>query len=201
MSRVKGLSNSTNFITRVAERWNHCASQRRSELAPTGIQIMSKQDKHAPETPATRFMRQHGIAHSNHLYEYEERGGTEVSARELNVDEHAVIKTLVMEDENANPLIVLMHGNHKVSTKELARQTGRKHIEPCKPEVANRHSGFLVGGTSPFGTRKKMPVFMEKSILDLPLIYINGGKRGYLVGIHPHDLIRVLNAVPVQVAN
>ncbi|MBR0566433.1 Cys-tRNA(Pro) deacylase [Azoarcus sp. L1K30] len=162
---------------------------------------MSKIDKHAPETPATRFMRQHGIAHSNHLYEYEERGGTEVSARELNVDEHSVIKTLIMEDENAEPLIVLMHGDRKVSTKELARQAGRKRIEPCKPEVANRHTGFLVGGTSPFGTKKTMPVFMEKSILDLPLIYINGGRRGYLVGIHPHDLIRVLHATPVQVAN
>lgn len=162
---------------------------------------MSKTDKHAPETPATRFMRQHGIAHSNHLYEYEERGGTEVSARELNVDEHSVIKTLVMEDENAEPLIVLMHGDRKVSTKELARQAGRKRIEPCKPEVANRHTGFLIGGTSPFGTKKRMPVFMEKSILDLPLIYINGGRRGYLVGIHPHDLIKVLHATTVQVAN
>ncbi|TVT58272.1 MAG: Cys-tRNA(Pro) deacylase [Azoarcus sp. PHD] len=162
---------------------------------------MSKIEKHAPETPATRFLRQHGIAHSDHLYEYEEHGGTEVSSRELNVSEHAVIKTLIMEDENGQPLVILMHGDHKVSTKELARQTGHKRIEPCKPEVANRHSGFLIGGTSPFGTRKKMPVYMEKSILDLPLIYINGGKRGYLVGIHPHDLIRVLQAQLVQVAN
>ncbi|AWI77281.1 Cys-tRNA(Pro) deacylase [Parazoarcus communis] len=162
---------------------------------------MSKIEKHAPETPATRFLRQHGIAHSDHLYEYEEHGGTEVSSRELNVSEHAVIKTLIMEDENGQPLVMLMHGDHKVSTKELARQTGHKRIEPCKPEVANRHSGFLIGGTSPFGTRKKMPVYMEKSILDLPLIYINGGKRGYLVGIHPHDLIRVLQAQLVQVAN
>lgn len=162
---------------------------------------MSKAEKNAPETQATRFMRQHGIAYSNHLYEYEERGGTEVSARELNVDEHAVIKTLIMEDENAEPLIALMHGDRKVSTKELARQSGRKRIEPCKPEVANRHTGFLVGGTSPFGTKKRMPVFIEKTILDLSLIYINGGRRGYLVGIHPHDLIRVLQATPVQVAN
>lgn len=162
---------------------------------------MSKIEKHAPETPATRFLRQHGVAHSDHLYEYEEHGGTEVSSRELNVPEHAVIKTLIMEDENAQPLVVLMHGDHKVSTKELARQSGRKHIEPCKPEVANRHSGFLIGGTSPFGTRKKMPVYMEKSILDLPLIYINGGRRGYLVGIHPHDLLRVLEVNLVQVAN
>ena len=162
---------------------------------------MSKIEKHAPETPATRFLRQHGIAHSDHLYEYEEHGGTEVSSRELNLSEHAVNKTLIMEDENGQPLVILMHGDHKVSTKELARQTGHKRIEPCKPEVANRHSGFLIGGTSPFGTRKKMPVYMEKSILDLPLIYINGGKRGYLVGIHPHDLIRVLQAQLVQVAN
>lgn len=161
---------------------------------------MSKNTAHAPETPATRFLRQHGIAFSNHLYTYEEHGGTSVSARELNVDEHAVIKTLIMEDEQGNPLIVLMHGDHKVSTKELARQTGRKRIEPCKPEVANRHSGYLVGGTSPFGTRKVMPVYMEKTILDLPLIYINGGRRGYLVGIHPHDIVRSLKPEFVQVA-
>jgi Cys-tRNA(Pro) deacylase len=162
---------------------------------------MSKIDRHAPETPATRFLRQHGISYSTHLYEYEEHGGTQVSARELNVAEHAVVKTLVMEDENAEPLIVLMHGDCKVSTKELARQAGRKRIETCKPEVANRHSGYLVGGTSPFGTRKRMAVYMEKSILDLPLIYINGGRRGFLVGIHPHDILRVLQPALVNVAN
>ena len=156
--------------------------------------------ENAPKTPATKFLRQHGIAHSNHLYEYEEHGGTRVSSRELNVDEHAVVKTLVMEDENAKPLIVLMHGNCKVSTKELARQAGCKRIEPCKPEVANRHTGFLVGGTSPFGTKKKMPIYLEKSILELPLIYINGGRRGFLVGVHPHDLIRVLTPKVVEVA-
>jgi Cys-tRNA(Pro) deacylase len=156
--------------------------------------------EHAPETPATLFLRQHGIAHSNHVYAYEEHGGTRVSARELNVDEHAVVKTLVMEDENRKPLIVLMHGDRKVSTKELARQSGRKKIEPCKPETANRHTGFLVGGTSPFGTRKAMPVFIEKSILDLPLIYINGGRRGFLVGVHPHDLLRALAPTVVEVA-
>jgi len=155
---------------------------------------------HAPETPATHFLRQHGIAHSNHLYAYEEHGGTSVSARELNVDEHAVVKTLVMEDENRKPLIVLMHGDCKVSTKELARQSGRKKIEPCQPEVANRHTGFLIGGTSPFGTKKAMPVFIEKSILDLPLIYINGGRRGFLVGVHPHDLLRALSPTVVEVA-
>ncbi len=147
---------------------------------------------HAPETPATLFLRQHKVAHSNHFYPYEEHGGTAVSSRELNVPEHSVVKTLVMEDENAKPLIVLMHGDRKVSTKELARQIGCKKVAPCKPEVAQRHTGFLVGGTSPFGTRKALPVYVEKTILALPLIYINGGRRGYLVGIHPHELLRVL---------
>ena len=156
--------------------------------------------EHAPETPATKFLHQHGIAHSSHLYEYEEHGGTRVSSRELNVDEHAVVKTLIMEDESAKPLIVLMHGDCKVSTKELARQIGCKRVEPCKPEVANRHTGFLVGGTSPFGTKKKMPVYIEKTILDLPLIYINGGRRGFLVGVHPHDLMRALAPKVVEVA-
>jgi Cys-tRNA(Pro) deacylase len=156
--------------------------------------------ENSAETPATRFLRQHGIAYSSHFYAYEEHGGTRVSARELNVDEHTVIKTLVMEDESGKPLIVLMHGDRKVSTKELARQIGCKKVEPCKPETANRHSGFLVGGTSPFGTRKKMPVYIEKTILDLPLIYINGGRRGFLVGVHPHDLARVLTLRSVEVA-
>lgn len=161
---------------------------------------MSRTELHAPETPATRFLRQHGIAYSSHPYAYEEHGGTAVSARELNVSEHAVIKTLIMEDEDAAPLIVLMHGDQKVSTKELARQSRRKRIEPCRPEIANRHTGFLVGGTSPFGTRKKMPVFMERTILEIPLIYINGGRRGYLVGIHPHDILRILQPTLVDVA-
>ena len=154
----------------------------------------------APETPATKYLRQHGIAHSTHLYEYEEHGGTKTSARELNVNEHAVVKTLIMEDENAKPLIVLMHGDCKVSTKELARQIGCKKVEPCKPEVANRHTGFLVGGTSPFGTKKQLPVYIEKTILDLSLIYINGGRRGFLVGVHPHDLMRALAPKLVEVA-
>ena len=158
-------------------------------------------NEHAPETPATKFLKSHKIPFSNHLYTYEEHGGTKVSARELNVDEHAVVKTLVFEDESAKPLIVLMHGNCKVSTRELARQIGCKKVEPCKPEVANRHTGYLVGGTSPFGTRKQMTVCLEKTILDLPLIYINGGRRGYLVGVHPHDLLRVLNPTLVEVAN
>ena len=156
--------------------------------------------ENVPETPATKFLRQNGIAHSNHLYDYEEHGGTGVSSRELNVDEHSVVKTLVMEDEAAKPLIVLMHGDCKVSTKELARQIGCKKVEPCKPEVANRHTGFLVGGTSPFGTKKKMPVYIEQSILDLSLIYINGGRRGFLVGLHPHDLMRALAPAVVSVA-
>jgi Cys-tRNA(Pro) deacylase len=160
---------------------------------------MNKPD-HAPETPATKFLKARKVPFSSHLYAYEEHGGTRVSARELNVDEHAVVKTLVFEDENAKPLIVLMHGDRKVSAKELARQAGCKKVEPCKPEVANRHTGFLVGGTSPFGTKKVLPVFLERSILDLPLIYINGGRRGFLVGIHPHDIVRTLNPKAVEVA-
>lgn len=161
---------------------------------------MSRTDLHAPETPATRFLRQHHIPFSTHLYTYEDHGGTKVSARELNVDEHAVVKTLVMEDESRQPLIILMHGNRKVSTKEFARQAGRKHINPCDPAVAQRHTGYLVGGTSPFGTRKNMPVFIERSILDLALIYINGGKRGFLIGIHPHDILQALRPTAVNVA-
>ena len=160
---------------------------------------MSKPE-HAPETPATKFLKANKVPYSNHLYAYEEHGGTKVSARELNVDEHAVVKTLIFEDEQAKLLIVLMHGDCKVSTKELARQVGCKKIEPCKPEAANRHTGVLVGGTSPFGTKKKMPVYIEKSILDLPLIYINGGKRGYLVGVHPPDIVRTLSPVAVEAA-
>lgn len=160
---------------------------------------MSKHE-HAPETPATKFLKANKVAFTPHLYTYEEHGGTRVSARELGVDEHAVVKTLVFEDENAKPLIVLMHGDCKVSTKELARQIPCKKVEPCKPEVANRHTGFLVGGTSPFGTKKAMPVFVEKTILNLSLIYINGGKRGFLVGIDPQDILRTLNAKSVEAA-
>jgi Cys-tRNA(Pro) deacylase len=164
------------------------------------MKAIMRHDEHAPETPATKFLQQHRIAHSNHLYEYEEHGGTSVSSRELNVSEHAVVKTLVMEDENAKPMIVLMHGDRKVSTKELARQIGVKKVGPCKPEDAQRHTGYMVGGCSPFGTRKALPVHMEKSILDLPLIYINGGRRGYLVGVHPHDILRVLQPKIVECA-
>ncbi len=159
-----------------------------------------KTDSRAPETPATEFLHRHRIAHSNHLYVYEEHGGTAVSARELNISEHAVVKTLVMEDENAKPLIVLMHGDCKVSTKELARQIGCRKVAPCKPEDALRHTGYMVGGCSPFGTRKRLPILMERTILDLALIYINGGRRGYLVGVHPHDILRVLEPKLVQVA-
>lgn len=161
---------------------------------------MSRSDQHAPETPATRFLRQHKLAFSTHLYAYEEHGGTKVSARELNVSEHAVVKTLVMEDESRQPLIVLMHGDCKVSTKELARQTGHKQISPCEPAVAQRHTGYLVGGTSPFGTRKVLPIFIERSILELPIIYINGGRRGFLVGIDPHDILQILHPEQVSVA-
>jgi len=157
-------------------------------------------DQHAPETPATRFLRQHRIPFSTHLYAYEEHGGTKISARELNVAEHSVVKTLVMEDESRQPLVILMHGDRKVSTKELARQTGHKQISPCDPAVAQRHTGYMVGGTSPFGTRKSMPLFMERSILELPLIYINGGKRGFLVGVHPHDIVQTLKPQVVNVA-
>lgn len=158
-----------------------------------------KPESQAPETPATKFLQKHRIPHSNHLYTYEEHGGTKVSSRELNVAEHAVVKTLVMEDENRKPLIVLMHGDQKVSTKELARQADVKKIAPCAPDDAQRHTGYMVGGCSPFGTKKQLPIFMEKSILDLPLIYINGGRRGYLVGVHPHDILRVLAPKIVEV--
>jgi Cys-tRNA(Pro) deacylase len=157
-------------------------------------------NEHIPETPATRFLKSHKVPFSNHVYAYEEHGGTSVSARELNVSEHAVVKTLVFEDENGKPLLVLMHGDRKVSTRELARQAGCKKVEPCKPEVASRHTGYLVGGTSPFGTRKALPAYLEKTILDLPLIYINGGRRGFLVGVHPHDILRTLNPKTVEAA-
>ena len=160
---------------------------------------MAKKE-HISETPATQFLRKHGVSFTEHPYDYEEHGGTSVSARELGVDEHAVVKTLIMEDEAAKPLVVLMHGDCKVSTKNLARQIGCKKVEPCKPEVANRHTGFLVGGTSPFGTRKQMPIYVEKTILDLAQIYINGGRRGFLVSITPQELLRVLNARAVEVA-
>ena len=153
----------------------------------------------APSTAATRFLREQGVAYSEHLYRYEERGGTEVSARELGVEEHAVVKTLVMEDDQREPVVVLMHGDREVSVKALARQLGRRSVQICKPEVANRHSGYQVGGTSPFGTRRKMPVCVERSVLDLPRIYVNGGSRGFLVGIDPREIVRVLEPTLVEV--
>ncbi len=160
---------------------------------------MSKQ-KHVSETQATQFLRKQQVAFGEHPYTYVDHGGTTESARQLGVDEHHVIKTLVMEDDQAKPLIVLMHGDRTVSTKNLARQIGVKRVEPCKPEVANRHSGYLVGGTSPFGLKKAMPVYFEESILELPLIYLNGGRRGYLVSLAPEVLPRLLKAVPVNCA-
>lgn len=156
--------------------------------------------KHVSETPATAFLARHGVAFSEHPYAYVERGGTRASSEALGVDEHVVVKTLVMEDEDRKPLVVLMHGDREVSTKNLARQIGKKRVAPCAPEVAERHSGYQVGGTSPFGLRKAMPVFVERTILDLPKIYLNGGRRGFLVGIDPNELVRVLAATPVDAA-
>jgi Cys-tRNA(Pro) deacylase len=145
-------------------------------------------------------LREANVAFTDHLYDYEEKGGTAVSARELGVDEHAVVKTLVLEDDRKSPLIVLMHGDRQVSTRELARSIGARSITPCSPDVAQKHSGYLVGGTSPFGLRKQMPVYLEATILDLPKIYLNGGKRGYLIGLAPLDVVRVLQPVMVTVA-
>jgi len=155
---------------------------------------------HVSETPATALLKASGIAFTEHPYEYLEHGGAQHSAQVLGFDPFAVVKTLIMEDEKARPLVVLMHGNRKVSTKNLARQIGVKSVEPCQPEVANRHSGYLVGGTSPFGTRKAMPVYIEESILSLPKILINGGRRGYLVGIAPQVCVQLLDAKPVNCA-
>ena len=161
---------------------------------------MKHADTRYPITAAIRFLRAQGVDFEPHLYTYEERGGTTVSARELGVAEHAVIKTLVMETEKHDPLIVLMHGDRQVSTKELARVIGVKSVSPCQPNVADRHSGYQVGGTSPFGTRKKMPVYVQKSILELEKIYINGGGKGFLISLDPKDLSRVLQPVLVDVA-
>ena len=152
------------------------------------------------DTPATVFLRRHDVAYTEHEYGYVEHGGTEVSARALGVPEHDVVKTLVMQDDAGKPLIILMHGDRTVSTKNLARQAGVKRIEPCRPDAAQRHSGYQVGGTSPFGTRKKLPVYMERSILELAKIYINGGRRGYLVGLSPAELARTLRPTLVEVA-
>jgi Cys-tRNA(Pro) deacylase len=151
-------------------------------------------------TPAIHVLRQHGVTFTEHEYRYEDRGGTAVSSRELGVPEHAVIKTLVMEDDQKRPLIVLMHGDKEVSTKNLARQIGSKTVTPCAPDVAQKHTGYLVGGTSPFGTRKLMPVYLERSIAALDRIYINGGRRGFLIALAPADLIRTLSPTLVDVS-
>lgn len=155
---------------------------------------------HVSETPATALLKANGVPYTEHPYEYLEHGGARHSADVLGLDPFAVVKTLIMQDDKAQPLVILMHGNRSVSTKNLARQIGAKHVEPCKPEVANRHSGYLVGGTSPFGTRKAMPVYVESSILALPRIWLNGGRRGYLVGIDPQVCVQLLSAQPVQCA-
>ncbi len=154
-----------------------------------------------PVTVAVRVLRQHDVAFKPHLYAYEDKGGTAVCSRELQVAEHAIIKTLIMEDERANPFLVLMHGDRQVSTKELARVLGVKQVVPCDPETASRHTGYLVGGTPPFGTKRSMPVYVEKTILELPLIYINGGKRGFLVAITPQEVQRLLKPILVAVAH
>ncbi len=154
----------------------------------------------AAATPATAFLAEHGVEWTEHFYEYVEHGGTGVSSSALGVPEHEVVKTLVMETDKGDPLVVLMHGDRKVATKELARLARAKRVFPCRPEVAQRHSGYLVGGTSPFGTRKAMPVYLERSVLELPRIYINGGRRGYLLGMDPKELVRVLSPVLVDVA-
>ena len=161
---------------------------------------MAKKDKHVSETPATQMLRAAGVAYTEHPYEYVDHGGTAESAAQLGVDEHSVVKTLVMQDDKAQPLIVLMHGDRQVSTKNLAREIGVKGVEPCKPEVAQRHSGYLVGGTSPFGIRKAMPLYVEASVLALPRICINGGRRGFLVGITPEVLVSLLGARLVHCA-
>jgi Cys-tRNA(Pro) deacylase len=162
---------------------------------------MGKKSAHVSETPATQALRRAGVTFTEHPYDYVEHGGTAESARQLGVDEHAVVKTLVMQDERAQPLIVLMHGNKQVSTKNLARAIGAKSVEPCKPEVAQRHSGYLIGGTSPFGFRREgVAVWVEASVLALPRIYINGGRRGFLVGIAPQVLVDLLGAKPVACA-
>ena len=156
--------------------------------------------KHASETPATSFLRRNNVEFTEHLYDYVEHGGTAESSRQLGIDEHQVVKTLVMQDQDARPLIVLMHGDRKVSLKNLARQIGAKSVQPCAPETAQRHTGYQVGGTSPFGTRKELPVYVERSILALPKICINGGRRGFLIGINPQVLTLFLHARPVDCA-
>ena len=162
--------------------------------------MTARKPAHVSETPATQMLRRAGVVFTEHPYDYVDHGGTAESARQLGVPEHEVVKTLVMQDDKAQPLIVLMHGDCQVSTKNLARAIGAKSVEPCKPEVAQRHSGYLVGGTSPFGTKKAMPVYVEAGVLELPRILINGGRRGYLVGLAPQVLVQLLGARPVSCA-
>ena len=156
--------------------------------------------KHVSETPAIAWLKAHGVAYTEHPYEYLEHGGAQHSAQVLGMDPFTVVKTLIMQDESAKPLVILMHGNRSVSTKNLARQVGLKSVQPCQPDVAQRHSGYLVGGTSPFGLKREMPIWVESSIVDLPRICINGGRRGFLVGIDPAVLLDPLGARPVQCA-
>lgn len=169
-------------------------------VANSPLRLSDSVAKTTPSTPAVRLLRAERVEFDEHPYRYEEHGGTAVCARELGVDEHAVVKTLVMEDERKRPLIVLMHGDHEVSTKALARQIGARTVQPCAPDVAERHTGYKVGGTSPFGTRKPLPIYLQNTIEDLPLIYINGGSRGFLVSMAPADLVRVLDPTRVDVA-
>lgn len=161
---------------------------------------MARKDRHVSETPATSWLKARGVVFTEHPYDYVEHGGTAESARQLGLDEHAVVKTLVMQDERGEPLLVLMHGDRQVSTKNLARAIGARSVEPCKPEAAQRASGYLIGGTSPFGTRKDMPVYVEETVLGLPRICINGGRRGFLVGLEPRVLVELLGARPVHCA-
>ncbi|WP_208507902.1 aminoacyl-tRNA deacylase [Variovorax paradoxus] len=161
---------------------------------------MAKKNAHVSETPATQLLRAHQVAFTEHPYEYMEHGGAQRGAEMLGLDPFMVIKTLVMQDQDAKPLVVLMHGNRTVSTKNLARQIGAKSVEPCKPEVAQRHSGYMVGGTSPFGTKREMPVYVEATVLALPRIVLNGGRRGYLIGIDPQVCVQLLGATPVECA-
>jgi len=162
---------------------------------------MARKTVHISETPATQWLKRHGVAFTEHPYDYVEHGGTAESARQLGVDEHRVVKTLVMQDERARPLVVLMHGDREVSTKNLARALRLKSVEPCKPEVAQRHSGYLIGGTSPFGFKREgVPVVVQRTVLELPRIYINGGRRGFLVGVEPAVLTGPLGAIAVDCA-
>ena len=157
-------------------------------------------EKHVSETPATQLLKKHKVSFTEHPYDYVDHGGATEAAKQLGLDLHQVAKTLIMEDEQARPLVIVMHGDREVSTKNLARQTGAKKIAPCAPETAQKHSGYLVGGTSPFATRKRMPVWVEEELLAYPVIYLNGGRRGYLIGVEPSALTRLLDAKPVQVA-